>query len=1123
MQQGTLLSGLEALALLPLLQSDLDRSSNLNTAAFISGYRGSPLGGLDQMFKRKQADFSEKNIVFQPGVNEELAATAVWGSQQGQILQERRFDGVFAMWYGKGPGVDRAGDALRHGNLAGAAEHGGVLVVAGDDHQGKSSTTAHQSDHTLASFAIPVLAPSTIPEIIEYGLKGWAMSRYSGLWIGLKCVNELAEASTICPIPSAPDISQPPSQAPKPPEGVNIQWRHEPMAADARLHEFKLPRVHEFARANKIDRTISTPSEKRIGIITSGKAYGDVIDALELLNLTPESAANMGIGLYKIGLVWPIDPESLKQFAEGFDELVIVEEKRNLIEDQVRAALYHLPAPRPDIHGKLTSDGGYLLPAATPLNAKTVAGALAARAVAKSIELPDTSALDARRPLGGANLAAPVARLPYFCSGCPHNRSTKVEKGDIAFSGIGCHAMAMWMDRETLPPTQMGGEGANWVGMAPFSKRTHIFQNLGDGTYFHSGILAVRQAIAAKVNITYKILFNDAVAMTGGQEHDGALSPEIIARQALAEGAAAVAIVAEFPKRYHKPLAGQVKVYPRTEFETVQKKLAQVPGVTVLIYDQVCAAEKRRMRKRGLLETPLEQVEINESVCEGCGDCSKKSNCVSIAPLPTPLGVKRRIDHASCNQDFSCIEGFCPSFVTVRGKQAAMLPVATDDVAPPVPFVGDSKKTWNVVLAGIGGTGVVTLGQILCRAAKIEGRSANSFDMTGLAQKNGAVTTHVRIGIGNDTPIESPQIQAGEADLLIACDPVAATQDMTFPMLNPDRTIAVSDEHAEPTAHFQMDPDFKFSESDVRTYLTGGVKQISLLPAHEMAREAIGGPHAANIILLGAAAQSGYLPVKMASIEAAIRELGVSVEKNLAALRLGRDRIQVGNSIAGASDAGDNLSASRHYLTDKVRSYGGAKLVERFEHLVKRAETAESGILPSSKVFGDAVANSYAKLLTYKDEYEVARLLTSPDFEQRLRMKYGADAKVSYHMAPPLIARKSRHSGHPTKITFGPWMRPCLKLLTKFAFLRGTMFDPFGRTEDRKLEQRLIPEFEQLVDRAIDNLEPSSLGLWTDRIEAIQSVRGYGHVKSHNYDEWRKRDNALEKGIQAKASVGAPQ
>ena len=1107
MKQGTLLSGIDALALLPLLQSDLDRAANLNTAGFLSGYRGSPLGGLDEAFKRKSKELAERNIVFQPGVNEELAATAVWGSQQGQILQERRFDGVFAIWYGKGPGVDRAGDALRHGNLAGAAEHGGVLVVAGDDHQGKSSTTAHQSDHTLASFGIPVLSPSTIPEIIEFGLKGWAMSRYSGLWIGLKCVNELAEASTISNYPSAPDITVPDASASSPPEGVNVQWRHEPMAADARHHEFKMPRLHAFARANGVDRVIGHPANKRIGIVTSGKAFGDVIDALELLGLTPDTAAQLGIGIYKIGLVWPIDAEGAKQFADGYEELFVVEEKRNLIEDQLRAALYDAPEPRPAIHGKTSTDGQFQLPSAQSLNARMIADALLARCKALAVDLPD-AALDESHDVSlEKTSSAPVARLPYFCSGCPHNRSTKVEKGEVAFSGIGCHAMAMWMDRETLPPTQMGGEGANWVGMAPFSKRQHIFQNLGDGTYFHSGILAIRQAVAGKVNITYKVLFNDAVAMTGGQEHDGALSPEIIANQVVAEGVSAVAIVAEFPQRYTSLLPKGVKVYPRTEFETVQRNLSKLPGVTVLIYDQVCAAEKRRMRKRGLLETPAEQVEINEAVCEGCGDCSKKSNCVSIAPLKTPLGTKRQIDHSSCNQDFSCVEGFCPSFVTIEGKGDPVQSQTTGDLKAPEPFIGDDKRIWNILLSGIGGTGVVTLGQIIARAAKIEGRSANTFDMTGLAQKNGAVISHIRIG--TDQPIESPQIQAGQADVLIACDPIATTQDLAFPILNSDRTVAIADEHAEPTAHFQMDPDFQVSETDVQSYLSGGVRQLVTLPANQIAREQIGGPHAANLILLGAAAQSGCLPVRIESIEAAIREIGVSVNKNLAAIALGRSRIIADRDASKAdAKAGTPLSL-REFLTEKVRSYGGSKLVERYTALVQQAEIAETDLTGSAGQLTEAVAKSYAKLLTYKDEYEVARLLTSPEFEQRLRDKYGAKSKVSYHMAPPVIARKSSATGHPQKIKFGPWMRPCLKVLSKFSFLRGTPFDPFGWTEDRKLERQLIPEFEALAGRAIAALDAESLSNWVERIEVVQHVRGYGHVKARNYEEWKQKENEL--------------
>ncbi|HEX9208429.1 MAG TPA: indolepyruvate ferredoxin oxidoreductase family protein, partial [Steroidobacteraceae bacterium] len=1012
-----LMSGTQVLVRLPLLQRELDAAAGRNTAGFITGYRGSPLGQYDMELWGELERLKAAHIVFRPGVNEDLAATAVWGTQQAPLLPGAKYDGVFSIWYGKGPGVDRSGDVFKHGNRQGAAQHGGVLVCAGDDHPGKSSTVSHQSEQALAANHIPVLYPSSVQELLEYGMFGWALSRFCGLWIGLKCTNETVEGTQTVDIDPAafsyvrPDVAAPPT-------GLNTNPR--PMvqreADEMLVTRFRIPAAQAFARANGIDRVVLGGERRALGIVASGKGYADVQQALQVLGIDAARAATLGLRLYKVGMIWPLEPTGLREFARGHEELLFVEEKAAFVEEQAARILYNLPQDqRPRLAGKFDETGQPLLPADQQLQFADVARVIAQRL--DRLGLLDAplreriALLEARQAHARENAAGPATRTPYFCSGCPHNTSTQVPEGSLALAGIGCHTMAGSMNRRTLMPTQMGGEGLNWTGIAPFTAMPHVFQNLGDGTYFHSGLLAVRGAVQSGVNITYKILYNDAVAMTGGQPVEGHLSPAEICRQLLAERVGRVVLVSDDPDKFRGPGAGLpdgVTVHHRDELQSVQLDLRAVPGVTAIVYEQTCAAEKRRRRKRGEFPDPPKRAFINEAVCEGCGDCSVQANCVSILPKETEFGRKREIDQSNCNKDYSCVKGFCPSFVTVHGGQLRKPKAATLDLsafaslpAPPLPALG--ARSWNVLVTGIGGTGVVTVGSVLAMAAHLEGKRAAIIDMTGLAQKNGAVWSHLRIGAA-ETQVVGSRVGLAEADLLLGCDLVTAAEKDSVFTLDTTRSRAVINSWLQPTAQFQLDPHARLDlDAELRPIRAGvAAERLHTLDATSLALTLLGNTIGANFLLVGYALQAGGLPLSLAAIERALELNGQAVDFNKGALALGRlaahDPAVIDRLLDAATPAttprippAQTLDAVVRRRTDYLVEYQDRAYAERYTRLVETVREAERARAPGCTGLADAVARNYFKLLAYKDEYEVARLHSSPAFLEQIRATFDGD------------------------------------------------------------------------------------------------------------------------------------
>jgi indolepyruvate ferredoxin oxidoreductase len=1141
-----LLSGTQVLVRLPLLQREVDAAAGLNTAGFITGYRGSPLGNYDLELWSESERLAAAHVVFRPGVNEDLAATAVWGTQQAPLLPGTRYDGIYALWYGKGPGVDRSGDAFKHGNRQGAARHGGVLVCAGDDHPGKSSTVSHQSEQALAASHIPVLYPSSVQELLEYGMAGWALSRYSGLWIALKCTNETVEGTATVDVDPERYVYQRPD-APAPPAGRNTNPR--PMvvreADEMLVTRFRLPAVHAFARANGLDRVVVDGPRRSLGIVATGKGYNDVQQALQALGLDAERATELGLRLYKVGLIWPVEPEGLRAFARGHDEVLFVEEKAAFVEEQAARILYPLPEPeRPRLVGKLDEHGQPLLPADQQLQFAEVALVIADRLerLGRAGDGLRERVAQLRRHCADAagNAAGPALRTPYFCSGCPHNTSTKVPDGSLALAGIGCHTMAGYMNRRTLMPTQMGGEGLNWTGIAPFSSVPHVFQNLGDGTYFHSGLLAVRGAVQAGVNITYKVLYNDAVAMTGGQPVEGQLTPAEICRQLLAERVRRVVLVTDDPARYDAYGAGaglpaEVTVHGRDELDAVQRELREVPGVTALLYEQTCAAEKRRRRKRGEYPDPPKRVFINAAVCEGCGDCSVQANCVSILPLETELGRKRAIDQSSCNKDYSCVEGFCPSFVTVHGgelrkpRAAALdLDARRDLPEPTAPVLADGS--WNVLVAGIGGTGVVTVGSVLAMAAHLEGLGATVVDMTGLAQKNGAVWSHLRLfppapGVtgapGTARELVGARVGLAEADLLLGCDLVTSAEKDSVFTLDPQRTRAVVNEWLQPTAQFQLDPDQRLDgEAELRPLRTAvAPERLHVLDATSLALQLLGNTIGANFLLVGFALQRGGLPLSLAAIERALELNGQAVEFNRRALALGRlaahDPAAIERLLAAAQPG---PPATRPTQTlDELLQHRAAFLVEyqdrayadRYLRLAERVRAAERGLAGGGTPLAEAVARNYFKLLARKDEYEVARLHASPAFRKQVAQVFEGDYELRFHLAPPLFARPDPRTGRVRKREYGPWMLGVFRLLAHGRRLRGTALDPFARLPERRMERELIADYEALVEELLSRLTPDTHAIAVELAAWPDHVRGYGHVKERQLALARQRRDEL--------------
>ncbi len=1122
------MTGIEALVRLPMLQHQRDLERGLHTAGFVSGYRGSPLGGVDQAMWKAKKYLDEHNIHFLPGINEDLAATAVRGSQEVNLFKGAKYDGVFSMWYGKGPGVDRSMDVIKHANAYGTSKYGGVLAVAGDDHACKSSTLPHQSEHMFIGASIPVLAPANVQEVLDLGIYGWELSRYSGCWVALKAITENMDSAISAEIdPNRINIVTPDSFD-LPADGVHVRWPDSPLEQERRLNRYKIYAAREFARVNRLNRVVIDSPNPRLGIITSGKAYLDVLQALEDLGIDDREAAAIGIRVYKVGMVWPLEPVTTHEFAQGLEEILVVEEKRSVIEDQLTGQLYNWPVERrPRVVGEFDEEGRDLVP-----NLAEITPAMVARAIASRIEkFYDSDNM--RKRLAFLNqkeyaLAQPrkkIERKPHFCSGCPHNTSTQLPEGSHALAGIGCHYMALWMqDRPTKTFTQMGGEGVTWAGQAPFTEQKHVFQNLGDGTYFHSGILAIRQSIAAGVNITYKLLYNDAVAMTGGQPVDGTLSIAQVILQLRGEGVKRIALLSDDPYKYRKlALDNGFSLDHRDRLMAIQKELRDTAGTTVIIYEQTCAAEKRRRRKRGLAPDPDRRIFINEAVCEGCGDCGVRSNCLSVLPQETELGRKRVIDQSACNKDYSCVNGFCPSFVSVLGGSVKKGKAVIDtDSFPslPSPQLPALEKPWNMVITGVGGTGVLTISSLVSMAAHIEGKGCATMNQTGLAQKFGAVVSHVRVAAKQEN-IKAVRIPAGDADLLLGCDLVVAASDESLAKVNTERSYAVINEAVSPTADFLHDPDAEFPKDAMMAAINEevGSQKVSFVDATAAATGLMGDSLASNLFLLGIAYQRGLVPVSAEALEYAIELNGVAVEFNKQAFWWGRQAARNLEQVQRAAGLEkepwkplQNLDEIIDFRYRHLLDYQDRVYADKYLECVERVKAAEQNIL-GRKMAGlkgsahlpltVAVAKALYKLMAYKDEYEVARLYSNGDFVRKLKQQFEGDFKLQFHMAPPVLSKKDPDTGLPVKRTFSGWMLPLFAILAKFKHLRGTALDVFGYTRERREERALIGEFLRSLNHILDNLRPDNHSLAVEMVEAVQSVRGFGHVKARNLQNYR--------------------
>jgi indolepyruvate ferredoxin oxidoreductase len=1106
------LTGVQALVRLLLVQARRDRRAGLATRGFVSGYRGSPLGGFDQQLWRARTHLERDGVHFQPGLNEDLAATAVAGTQQVSALPGPRFDGVFALWYGKAPGVDRSGDALRHGHAAGSHPLGGVLAVAGDDHACKSSTLPSQSEHAFLGLGMPVLNPAGVQEVLDLGLLGFALSRHSGCWVGfIALADTMDSAASVDADEDRVAIVLPEAPA-EPPGGRGFRVGRAPLEQEELLYRHRLEAALAFARANRLDRVEQDTPRARLGIAATGKAWLDLRQALEDLGIDAAGAAALGIRLYKVGMPWPLEPMGVRAFADGLDEILVVEEKRSLVESQIKEQLYDLAGPRPRVVGKRDERGAPLLPETGDLSPAQIARALASRLPperrGERIRL-HLSVLDAGER--AADRAAQVrARTPFYCPGCPHNTSTKLPDGSFGIAGIGCHYMVRWMDRRTDVFSQMGGEGAHWIGQAPFTDTPHVFVNLGDGTYFHSGILAVRAAVAAGVDVTFKILVNDAVAMTGGQKLDGALSVARLSRQLHAEGVRRIDVVGEGspPGSQEDPYAPGTRFHRRDGLDRVQRELRETPGTTALIFDRTCAAELRRRRKRGLAPEMERRVFIHPEVCEGCGDCSEQSNCVAIEPLDTEFGRKRAIHQSSCNGDEACLAGLCPALITVRGARPRRPPDRDAELSAalarlPEPPRPPLDRPWNAVVAGVGGTGIVTVGALLGMAAHLEGRAATTLDMTGLAQKGGAVLSHVRIGASAEA-LGSPRIGTASADLLLACDLLVAAGPETAALLGPARTRAVVDRHLAPTGEFVRDGDLDYRAGATLALLRERCAATESVDATSLASALVGDAVAANLFLLGWAWQRGLVPVALASLERAIELNGVAVEANRRALAWGRlaaadvDAVLRLARPAGppADPPAQDLDAVIARRERHLVAYQGAALARRYRAAVERVRSAEARVAPGSRRLTEAVARGYHRVLTPKDEYEVARLHTDPELRRQLEAAFEGELKIELHLAPPLLARPDPHTGRPRKRRVGPWILPVLRGLARLRGLRGTPFDPFTWSAERRLERSLRREYEATLGTLLEELGAANLEL-AARIAALpEAIRGFGAVKA---------------------------
>jgi len=1145
------MNGTQALVRLPMAQMRRDRRAGLNTAAYVTGYRGSPLGAYDQQLELAREHLSAHDVRFRPGINEDLAATAIWGTQQVPLSRGANRQGVVGIWYGKGPGVDRCGDVFKHGNAAGSSAHGGVLCLAGDDHAAKSSTLPHQSDHAFMAAVMPVLYPSSIHEFLDVGLFGIALSRYSGCWTGLKVISDTVETSAVVDLGDEHRTFVMPDDFDMPAGGLNIRWPDPPMVQDDRLQEYKAYAALAFARANRINETVIDSPVARLGIVASGKAYEDVRQALIELGLDAATCARIGVRVYKVRMPWPLEPEGIRHFSEGLEEVLIVEERREIVEHQIKQQLFNWRSDvRPRIIGKFDDEDRHVLPLSMPLSASRVARAIAKRVLRlsldESLQRHIATRLDylERRAAEKAAHVAPIERQPWFCSGCPHNTSTRVPEGSTAMAGIGCHYMVQWMDRSTDTFTQMGGEGVPWSGIAAYTDEQHRFVNLGDGTYFHSGLLAIRASVAAEVNLTYKVLYNDAVAMTGGQNVDGELSPARVTHQLHAEGVAPIYLVSDEPELYRSSeLAPGTIIEHRDALDSVQRRLRDQSGCNAIVYVQTCAAEKRRRRKRGTLSDPPRRVLINSAVCEGCGDCSVQSNCVSIEPLETPFGRKRKINQSSCNKDFSCLKGFCPSFVTIDGgrfKSSMAAPSALPSLPstplpmPAVPELDD--RPWNIAITGVGGTGVLTIGAILGMAAHVDGNASMILDMAGLAQKGGAVQSLVRLA-RSQANVTSPHIVAGKADLLIAADDVVAASRDNIVLCDADRTVGVVNTSSAPVAAFVSRRDLDFRRDAVADTIAERLADRQHFHAFtEVAEILAGNAIATNILMLGYAWQHALVPIALDAINQAIQLNGVAVDANRVAFQWGRylaaDPAGIHallesrrTPLAGMQDgvALDELTleALISHRVEHLAAYQNRRLATRYQSAVEAVRERTAMLAPDESL-ARAVAHNYAKVLACKDEYEVARLYAAPAFREQLAASVGGDYRLNLHLAPPLLGGTGA-DGRPKKRRFGAWILKLFSVLQHGRHLRGTALDPFGHTAERRAERQWIGWYEADLAVVLDALPQAVLSTAalsradTARRHEIavallslpDGIRGFGPIKAEAMDRAAVERQAL--------------
>ena len=1148
LERGTVfLTGMQALARLPMLQHELDRRAGLHTAGYVSGYRGSPLGGLDFALHGAAPFLKQHDISFQPGLNEDIAATAVWGTQQLHLFPQPKYDGIFAMWYGKGPGVDRSGDVFRHANHAGTSKHGGVLLIAGDDPSARSSAVAHQSEHIFSACGIPVLAPCNLQEYLDYGLHGWAMSRYSGCWVALKLTSDTAESSAVVNVdPDRLEFAVP-TDFQLPPDGVHLRWPDPQLAQELRLQQYKVYAAIAYARANGLNRLVWDSPRPRLGIIACGKAYMDVRQALDDLCIDDKYAAEIGLRLFKVGMPWPLEADSVRQFAEGLEEILVVEEKRQIIEYQLKEMLYNWREDvRPRVVGKYDETGEWpvpehrwLLPPTAELTPAIVARAIAARIgrfhgsprIADYIAFLDAKTKATVRP------KVTLLRTPWFCPGCPHNMSTKVPAGSCALGGVGCHLMAVMMGRNTLTISHMGGEGATWLGVAGHSGTQHVFANMGDGTYFHSGLLAIRAAVAAGVNITYKLLFNDAVAMTGGQPVDGKLTVPQLTRQLAAEDVARIIVMSDAPEKYRTvtDFAPTVEIRHRDRLDETQRELRETKGVSALVYDQTCAAEKRRRRKRGSLHDPEARVFINTAVCEGCGDCAVKSNCLAVVPVETEFGRKRATDQFACNKDFSCLDGFCPSMVTVHGgsvRRGRALQ-AGEGGALPEPETPGIADPYGILIAGVGGTGVVTIGALLGMAAHLEGKGVTVLDMTGLAQKGGAVMSHVRLA-DRQEKLHSARIATGEARLILGCDIVVTVTEDALSKATAGYTQAIINTGHVITGEFLRDPDREFPAGPMEQAIadTVGRDATRLIDATRLATRLMGHSIATNIFMLGYAFQRGLIPLSAQAILRAIELNGATVEDNRRAFHWGRraahDPAGIEALLAGdaatkpeaiATSLDEIIARRRRYLAD----YQNEAYARRYLYLVDRVRAAEAKVGAGDTALTEAVARNYHKLLACKDEYEVARLYSAPEFAAELAATFEGDYRLEFHLTLPW-SRGATPGAEPPKRSFGPWMMTAMKALARFKFLRGSALNPFGHSRERTRERELIADYEHMLAHILDTLDAPD----TARLHAAvalarlpETIRGYGPVKDRSIIQAQARQKELMAAFDRRPDVTA--